>query len=64
MFKKSGNVVNSNASDFENPSEYNPGKFSSLWKVWLSHLVLLMKLALKNKMYNTIRLETQDQRDH
>ena len=63
MFKKSGNVVNSNASDFENPSEYNPGKLSSLWKVWLSHLVLLMKLVLKNKMYNKIRLEAQDQRD-
>ena len=38
----------------------NPGEFSSWWKVWLSHLVLLVKLALKNKMHNTIRFETQN----
>ena len=42
----------------------NPGEFSSWWKVWLSHLVLLVKLALKNKMHNTIRLETQNKRVH
>ena len=38
--------------------------FSSSWNVWLSHLMLPVKLALKNKMNNTIKLETQDQRVH
>ena len=42
----------------------NPEEFLSWWNVWLSHLVLLVKLALKNKMYNTVKLETQDQRVH
>ena len=64
MFKKSGNVLDSNPNDFENPPKYNRGEFSSWWKVWLSHLVLLVKLALKNKMHNTIRLETQNKRVH
>ena len=61
-----GYVVKSNPNDFENPLEYIPDKFSSWWNVWLSHLVLLVKLALKNKMYNTIKLETswKDQRGH
>ena len=60
LFKKSGNVLDSNPNDYENSPKYNPGEFSSWWKVWLSHLVLLVKLALKNKMHNTIRLETQN----
>ena len=60
LFKKSGNALDSNLNDFENPPKYNPGEFSSWWKVWLSHLVLLVKLALKNKMHNTIRFETQN----
>ena len=64
LFKKSGNVLDSNPNEFENPPKFNPGEFSSWWKVWLSHLVLLVKLALKNKMHNTIRLETQNQRVH
>ena len=64
MFKKSGNVLDSNPNDFENPPKYNRGEFSSWWKVWLSHLVLLVKLALKSKMHNTIRLETQNKRVH
>ena len=59
LSKKSGNVLDSNPNDFENPPKYNPGEFSS-W--WLSQLVLLVKLALKNKMYNTIRFETQNKR--
>ena len=59
-FKK--NVVNSNPNDFENPPEYDLDEFSSWRNVWLSHLVLPMKLALKNKMYNTIEMETQDHR--
>ena len=59
--KNLGNVVNSNPNDFENPPEYITDEFSS-WNVWLSHLVLLVKLAFKNKMYNKIKLETQDQR--
>ena len=42
----------------------NPGEFSSWWKVWLFHLVLLVKLALKNKMHKTIRLEMQNKRVH
>ena len=54
--KNPGNVINPN--DFENPPEYNPDEFSSWWNVWLSHLVLLVKLALKNKMHKTIKLET------
>ena len=64
MFKKHGNVVNSNPNDFENLPEYIPDKFSAWWNVWLSHLVLLVILALKNKMHNIIKLETQDQRAH
>ena len=64
MFKKSRSVLDSTPNDFKNPSKYTPGKFSSWWKVWLSHLVLLVKLALKNKMHNTIRLETQNKRVH
>ena len=64
LFKKSGNVLDSNPNDYENSPKYNPGEFSSWWKVWLSHLVLLVKLALKNKMHNTIRLETQNKRAH
>ena len=59
LSKKSGNVLDSNPNDFENSPKYNPGEFSS-W--WLSQLVLLVKLALKNKMYNTIRFETQNKR--
>ena len=59
--KNLGNVVNSNPNDFENPPEYITDEFSP-WSVWLSHLVLLVKLAFKNKMYNKIKLETQDQR--
>ena len=64
MFKKPGNVVNSNPNDFQNLPEYMPEEVSSRWNFWLSHLVLLVKLALKNKMYNTIKLETQDQKVH
>ena len=45
-----------------NPFEYIPDKFSSLWNVSFLHLVMLVILALKNNMYNTIKLETQDQR--
>ena len=55
MFKKSRNLTD---------SKYNPSEFSSWWNVWLSHVVLLVKLTLKNKMYNTIKLETQNQRVH
>ena len=62
--KNPGNVVNSNPNDFENPPEYNPDKFSLWWNVWLSHIVLLVKLTVKNKMHYTIKLETQDQRVH
>ena len=54
MFKKPWNVVNSIPIDFENPPDYNPDEFSYWWNVWLSHLVLLVKLVLKNKMYNVI----------
>ena len=57
MFKKSGNVVDSNPNDFENPPKYNPGEFSLWLNVRLSHLALLVKLALKNKINNTIRFE-------
>ena len=64
MFKKPGNVVNSNPNDFGNPPEYVPDEFSSRWNVWLFHQVLLVKLALKSKTYNTIKLETQDQKVH
>ena len=42
----------------------NTDEFSSWWNVWLSHLVLLVKLALKNRTYNTIKFETQNQRVH
>ena len=45
-----------------NPLEYIPDKFSSLRNVSFFHLVMLVILALKNKRYNTIKLETQDQR--
>ena len=31
-------------------------------EIWLSHLVLLVKLALRNKMHNTVRLGTQNKR--
>ena len=64
MFKKPGNVVNFNPNDFENLPEDIPDEFSSRWNVRLSHLVLLVKLAIKNKMYNAIKLETQDQKVH
>ena len=64
MFKESRSVLDCTPNDFKNPPKYNPGKFSSWWKVWLSHLMLLVKLALKNKMHNTIRLETQNKRVH
>ena len=30
LFKKSGNVLDSNPNDFENPPKYNPGEFSHL----------------------------------
>ena len=60
--KNLGNVVNSNSNDFENPPEYITDEFSS-WNVWLSHPVLLGKLAFKNKRYiHKIKLETHDQR--
>ena len=64
MFRKPGNVVNSNPNDFENSFECIPDKFSSCWDVLISLLALLLKLAFKNKMHNTIKLETQDQRFH
>ena len=59
--KNLGNVVNSNPNDFENSSEYIKDEFS-LWNVELSHLVLLVKLTFKNKMYNKTKLKRQDQR--
>ena len=30
LFKKSGNVLDSNPNDFESPPKYNPGEFSHL----------------------------------
>ena len=62
MFKTPWKNSYSNPNDFENPPEYNPDEFSSWWKAWFTHLMLVVKLALKNKMCNTIKLETQDQR--
>ena len=53
--------LDSRPNDFEKLPKYNTGEFS-LW--WLSQLVLLVKLALKNKMHNTIRFETQNKRVH
>ena len=64
MFKKPGNAVDSNPNGFENPPEYIPEEFSSRWNIWLSYIVLLVKLALKNEINNTIKLETQDQKVH
>ena len=62
MFKKPWKCSYSNPNDFENSPEYNPDEFSSGWDVWFSHLMLVVKLAPKNQMYNTIKLETQDER--
>ena len=45
----------------DTPTISPSGNFKALpWNVWLFHLVLLVKLAVKNKMYNTTKLETQD----
>ena len=52
----------SNPNYFENPPEYSRDKFSLWWYIWLSHPVLVAKLPFKSRKYNTVKLETQDQR--
>ena len=63
MFKKPGNVVNSNPNDFESSWIYSRQIF---WNIVVKRLPfspsLASDIALKNKMYNTIKLETEDER--
>ena len=61
MFKKPGNVVNSNPNDFESSWIYSRQIFIVVKRLPFSPS-LASDIALKNKMYNTIKLETEDQR--